>query len=70
MMGLPDVGQSNAPLVEVIEADLGQFLGRADQKTLRDDDAIEEQMRRIARQTAQSEIGKKPEVTVIVSRVS
>ena len=69
-MGLAETGESRAALVEVVEADLGQFLGRADAKTLRDDDAIEENMRRIARQTAQKEIGKKPEVSVIVSRVS
>jgi ribonuclease J len=30
---------------------------------------LEEEMRRIARQTAKSEIGKKPEVTVVVSRM-
>lgn len=70
LMGLPETGASNAPLVELLEADLGQFLGRAEQKTLKDDDAIEEGLRRIARQTSQSEIGKKPEVTIIVSRVS
>ncbi len=67
--GLPEVGTSRAGLVEVLEEDLNQFLMRADAKTLRNDEKIEEALRRIARQTAQSEIGKKPEVTVVVSRM-
>ncbi|WP_298932947.1 ribonuclease J [uncultured Ruegeria sp.] len=68
-MGLPEIGTSRAALVEVLEEDLNQFLMRAEAKTLRDDDRLEEEMRRIARQTAKSEIGKKPEVTVVVSRM-
>ena len=69
LMGLPDTGRSNATLVDVLEADLSQFLGRADAKTLRDDDSLNEALRRIVRKTAQDEIGKKPEVTVVVSRM-
>ncbi|EEE39021.1 metallo-beta-lactamase family protein [Rhodobacteraceae bacterium KLH11] len=68
-MGLPEMGSSRAGLVEVLEEDLNQFLMRAGAKTLRDDDKLEEGLRRIARQTAQAEIGKKPEVTVVVSRM-
>ncbi|MFW8592619.1 ribonuclease J [Cribrihabitans neustonicus] len=67
--GLPETGTSRAALVEVMEEDLAQFLMRAGAKTLRDEDKLEQELRRIARQTAQSEIGKKPEVTVIVSRM-
>jgi ribonuclease J len=67
--GLPEVGTSNAALVEVVEEDLSQFLGRASDKTLRDDDKLEKELRSIARKSAQGEIGKKPEVTVIVSRL-
>ena len=69
-MGLPETGSSRAALIEVLEADLSQFLGRANPKTLRDDDSLEEALRRIVRQTAQGEIGKKPEVTVVISRLS
>jgi ribonuclease J len=69
-MGLPETGRSRAALVEVLEEDLSQFLNRANRKTLRDDAAIEEALRRIVRKTAQDEIGKKPEVTVVVSRMS
>ncbi|WP_299986866.1 ribonuclease J [uncultured Ruegeria sp.] len=68
-MGLPEMGSSRAGLIEVLEEDLNQFLMRASAKTLRDDDKLEEGLRRIARQTAQAEIGKKPEVTVVVSRM-
>ncbi len=70
VMGLPEKGRSNAALVEVLEEDLSQFLFRASEKTLRDDERIEKELRQIVRNTAQNEIGKKPEVTVVVSRVS
>jgi len=70
VMGLPEIGRSNAPLVDVLEEDLSQYLGRAGDKALRDDDKLEEDMRRIVRNSSQNEIGKKPEVTVIVSRLN
>lgn len=69
VMGLPEVGDSRAPLVDVLEEDLGQFLGRAGRKTLADDDKLEEELRRIARKVTQDEIGKKAEVTVVISRL-
>jgi ribonuclease J len=70
VIGLAETGRSNAPLVEVLEADLAQFLGRADDRTLGDDDKLEEAIKRIVRQSAQNEIGKKPEVTIVVSRLA
>ncbi|MGB3244988.1 MAG: ribonuclease J [Sulfitobacter sp.] len=70
MMGLPETGRSNAPLTDVLEEDLSQWLGRAGAKTLRDDDKLNEGLKKIARQSAHNEIGKKPEVTVVVSRLS
>ncbi|CUJ22234.1 ribonuclease J [Cognatishimia activa] len=70
LMGLPEQGSSFAPLVDVLEEDLNQFLGRAGQKTLADDDKLEEGLRRVARNSARDEIGKKPEATVIISRLS
>jgi ribonuclease J len=70
LRGLAETGRSKAPLVDVLEEDLSQFVGRADRKTLRDDDKLEEGMKRVVRQTCQDEIGKKPEVTIIVSRLS
>ncbi|WP_300583893.1 ribonuclease J [Marivita sp.] len=70
IMGLPEMGRSNAPLVDALEEDLSQFIGRAGDKTITDDDKLEEGLRRIARQTTQNEIGKKPEVTVVISRLA
>ncbi|WP_412553833.1 ribonuclease J [Shimia sp. MIT1388] len=70
LMGLPELGRSQAPLVDVLEEDVTQFLGRAKEKTLADDDKIEGDIRRIVRNSSRDEIGKKPEVTVIVSRLS
>ena len=70
VMGLPETGRSNAPLVDVLEADLGQFLGRADDRTLMNEEKLEQELRKITRQSCQNEIGKKPEVTVVVSRLS
>jgi ribonuclease J len=67
--GLAETGSTNAALVEVMEEDLNQFLMRAGAKTLRNEEKLEQELRRIARQSAQSEIGKKPEVTVVVSRM-
>jgi ribonuclease J len=70
LMGLPAVGRSRAPLTEVLEADLGRFVNRAGRETLADEDRLDRELRRIVRQTAQTEIGKKPEVTIVVSRLS
>ncbi len=68
-MGLPESGRSRAPLVEVLEDDVTQFLMRAGRKTLVNDDKLGEEIRKIVRNTANDEIGKKPEVTVVVSRL-
>ncbi|MEL7212501.1 MAG: ribonuclease J [Pseudomonadota bacterium] len=68
--GIAEQGSSNAPLVDILEEDLSQFLRRADDRTLMDDDKLEEQMKRIVRQATQAEIGKKVEVTSVISRLS
>ncbi|NIY80314.1 MAG: ribonuclease J [Rhodobacteraceae bacterium] len=70
LRGLPETGLSRAPLNEVLEEDVNQFLMRAKPKTLSDDDKLEEEMRRIIRRTTQEEVGKKPEVQIIISRLS
>ena len=49
---------------------MAQFLGRANAKTLRDDDKLHDGLKRTVRQSANDEIGKKPEVTIVVSRLS
>ena len=68
--GLPEIGNSRVGLTEVLEEDLNQFMMRAGHKTLNDDTKLEDELRRIARHSAYSEIGKKPEVTVVISRLS
>jgi ribonuclease J len=68
--GLSEVGSSGAALVDVIEQDLSQYINRANAKTLRDDVKLEKELKVVARRTAQGEIGKKPEVMVIISRLS
>lgn len=67
--GLTETGSSNAALTEVLEEDLNQFLMRAGAKTLKDDDKLEGELRRITRQSCHNVIGKKPEVTVVISRM-
>ncbi|MDO5604232.1 MAG: ribonuclease J [Paracoccus sp. (in: a-proteobacteria)] len=69
-MGLPERGRSNAPLAQQVETELAGFLDRADAKTVADDTKLEEAVRRITRQVTMDEIGKKPEVTVIISRLA
>ena len=68
--GLPEMGVSRAGLVEVIEEDLNQFVMRAGRKTMRDDKKLEDELRRIVRHSAQAEIGRKPEVTVVLIRMA
>ncbi|WP_102108164.1 ribonuclease J [Oceaniglobus roseus] len=70
IMGLPETGRSGAPLVDVLEADLAQAVARADDRVLIDDDKLDELLKRTTRQSANDEIGRKPEVTVVVSRLS
>ncbi|MDO6589805.1 ribonuclease J [Loktanella sp. D2R18] len=68
--GIAETGRNNAALVDVVEQDLSQFMNRANAKTLRDEVKLEKELKTIARRSAAAEIGKKPEVTVIVSRLS
>ncbi len=69
LMGLPTTGRGDRPLVETIEADLADFIDRAGKKLLKDDAKLEEEIRKVLRQIAMEEIGKKPEVTVVISRL-
>jgi ribonuclease J len=70
LSGLPGKGRAGVPLASNIESELAEFLERADAKTVMDDDKLEEGIRKITRQVAMEEIGKKPEVTVIISRLA
>jgi ribonuclease J len=69
LMGLPQVGKTGAALTDTLETELGEFLSRVDDRVMRDDDKLDEAIRRVVRQVSMEEIGKKPEVTVVVSRL-
>ncbi|SCX91722.1 ribonuclease J [Paracoccus tibetensis] len=69
LMGLAGRTRGGEDLARHIEGELSEFLERADAKTVRDDGKMDEAIRKITRQVAMEEIGKKPEVTVIISRL-
>ena len=68
--GLPDFGQSECNVIDLLEEDLSPYIGRSKLSVIQDDDKLEKDIKRIARQTALTEIGKKPEVSVIISRLT
>lgn len=70
LMGLPDMGKGERPLAETLETELTEFLDSAAKKLLANDDKLNEALRKIARQVSMEEIGKKPEVVVVVSRLA
>jgi ribonuclease J len=69
LMGLPETGRGDRPLAETMEADLAEVIDRMGRKVLADDAKLEEEVRKVTRQVAMEEIGKKPEVTVVISRL-
>jgi len=69
-MGVPETGRADAPLADVLEDVLAEFMNRAGGKLLKNDQKIEEGLRRVARQSASNEIGKRPEVTVVITRLT
>ena len=69
LMGLADVTRGGGSLARHIEGELAEFLEGADDRTVRDDKRMDEAIRKITRQVSMEEIGKKPEVTVIISRL-
>jgi ribonuclease J len=70
LMGLPPASRAGREIARLIEAELSEFLARAGRKVLCDDARLDEGIRRVVRQVTMEEIGKKPEVTVVVSRLS
>jgi ribonuclease J len=70
IMGLPPKGTKGRDLAEVLEGELTDFLTRSGKKMLSDDDKMEDALKKITRQVAMEEIGKKPEVTVVISRLT
>ena len=68
--GLADFGKSYCNFIDVLEEDVSQYMGRSSIGTIQDDDRLEKEITRIVRQTALTEIGKRPEVSIIISRLS
>ena len=69
-MGLAAQGRAGVPLADRIESELADYLDRVDDATVMDDKKLDEGVRRITRQVAMEEVGKKPEVKVIISRLA
>jgi ribonuclease J len=69
LRGLPETTNTGADLAEMLEDELADAMPRFNAKTVNDDDKLEEAVRRIIRQVCVTEIGKKPEVTVLISRL-
>jgi ribonuclease J len=68
--GLFEVGSSAIHLSELLEDNISNLLKFWDKNILLDDDKIEEIVRRSVKKTCLEEIGKKPEVTVVILRLS
>ena len=69
-MGLPPQSAKGRDLAEVLEGELTDFLTRSGKKLLKDDEKLEDALKKITRQVSMEEIGKKPEVTVVISRLT
>ena len=67
--GLADFGQSDCNFIDVLEEDVSQYIGRSSNSIIQDDERLEKEIKRIVRQTALAEIGKRPEVSTIISRL-
>ena len=70
VMGLPQTGLGGRVLAETMEAELSEFLEASSGKILSDDDKLDEALKRVVRQVSMEEVGKKPEVRVVISRLS
>lgn len=66
--GLSETGEGGRDLAEEVEDAVSDALSRAKHKLLTDDDAVEAEVRKVARRVASDDIGKKPEVIVQISR--
>jgi ribonuclease J len=67
--GLPERAPSGEGLQDEMERVLAEALGRAPRKVTDDDEKLEELVRRSVRMVASREIDKKPEVSVLITRL-
>lgn len=70
LRGLSETGRNGAPLVDIIEEELSEALSRVDARTAADDDKLEDIVKRVVRQACNDQIGKKPEVTALITRLA
>lgn len=68
--GLSEVGTNGAPLLDLLEDELAQALARVDGRTAGDDDKLSDVVKRAVRQLCKEQIGKKPEVTTLITRLA
>ncbi|GAB4387032.1 ribonuclease J [Albidovulum sp.] len=68
-MGLAERTSGGRPLAEAVEGELNAYLDIAAEDVLAEDDKLEEALKRIVRKAVMEEAGKKPEVTVVTSRL-
>ncbi|MEM9795102.1 MAG: ribonuclease J [Pseudomonadota bacterium] len=69
LRGLPEMSGS-AALADLMEQHLAGQLARVDTRTAGDDEALESLIVKGVRKVAQDEIGKRPEVTVLITRLA
>jgi ribonuclease J len=67
--GLPDNPRMRDGLEGAIEAEIGRVLARAKRAEIDDDDALDELIQRAATRICNDAVGKKPVVTVMISRL-
>ncbi|WP_299647238.1 ribonuclease J [uncultured Jannaschia sp.] len=70
LRGLPEQGNGAAPLAELMEDHLAGVLARVDRRTADDDEKLEDLITRGVRKVAQDEAGKRPEVSVLITRLT
>lgn len=70
LSGVPPLGKGAKALSETMETELTDLLSRANPRLLADDGKLDDAIRRAVRQIAVEEIGKKPEVTIVISRLA
>jgi len=68
--GIAREGRAGRPIADVIEEELVVELERAGRKVLASDDRLSETIKRRVRGVCVDQIGKKPEVTIVISRLS
>lgn len=69
LRGLPELDERGEPLADLIETTLGEAMGRAQARDLDDEEELENLIKRRVRAICQQEIGKKPEVTTLITRL-